>query len=70
MVVAQEEEVRSIADEHLEREASLIKLLEDLYGKQRVGFVVAILKQTLDPRNAGWSLGRGIFRVYRCIYAP
>ncbi|CAM9394578.1 unnamed protein product [Scytosiphon promiscuus] len=35
VVVAQEKEVRSIADEHLEREASLIKLLEDLYRRQR-----------------------------------
>ena len=37
VVIAQEEEVRAIADDHLEREGYLIKLLQDLYGQQKVG---------------------------------
>lgn len=37
VVIAQEEEVRAIADEHLEREDHLTKLLEDLYRQQKVG---------------------------------
>lgn len=37
VVVAQEEEVRVIVKEHLEREEFLIKLLEDLKRKQKVG---------------------------------
>ncbi|CAM9281165.1 unnamed protein product, partial [Ectocarpus sp. 13 AM-2016] len=35
IAVAQEAEVRAIADEHLEREAYLTKLLQDLYRHQR-----------------------------------
>lgn len=37
MVIAQEEEVRAIADEHLEREVALKALLEDLYQENQVG---------------------------------
>lgn len=37
MVIAQEEEVRAIADEHLEREVALKTLLEDLYREDQVG---------------------------------
>lgn len=36
VVIAQEEEVRAIADEHLEREVHLTKLLEDLNRQQKV----------------------------------
>lgn len=36
VAIVQEEEVRVFADEHLEREACLTKLLEDLYRKQKV----------------------------------
>lgn len=39
VVIAQEEEVRAIADEHLEREGHLTKLLEDLYRQQKAGWV-------------------------------
>lgn len=38
VVVAQEKEVRVIVDEHLEREAYLTKLLQDLYRNQKVGW--------------------------------
>lgn len=38
VVIAQEEEVRTIADEYLEREGHLTELLEDLYRQQKVGF--------------------------------
>ena len=36
VVIAQEEEVRAIADEHLEREVALKTLLEDLYQESQV----------------------------------
>ena len=37
VVIAQEEEVRAIADEHLEREVALKAMLEDLRREDQVG---------------------------------
>lgn len=64
-VIAQEEEVQVIANEHLEREVFLTKLLEDLYRKQKVGWLANYvtkgcnLRQQLIVRARSFCCGKG-----------
>lgn len=56
-VVAQEEEIRMIVDEHLEREVYLTKLLQDLHQKQKVGGMRPLMFLCRE-KSSGTGTGR------------